>query len=176
MIIYEIEKISYCSVPIMMPLGMLLFGIYLSFMTLMFHRGGIKVWNFVPVPIMIVFISSILLLNSFLMIRYNNNFENNYKQNKCKIYTVEGITKNFKPYHKNPKSEKIKNDYPFNFFESFTISNIYFEYNTSFNHLGYREVYLEGGKLKPNTYYKITYYPNEENDKIVNSIIKIEVK
>ncbi len=80
---------------------------------------------------------------------------------KGKFKIVEGKPEN---YHPMPKEGHDQ--------ESFDIGGVHFEYSDFILKFGYSNAASLGGVIRPDNYYRITYYEEPYN----NAIIKIEIK
>ena len=86
--------------------------------------------------------------------------------NEGKYLIVEGEPANYHPMPPEGHDE-----------ESFDIQGIHFHYSDYSGDFGYHNAASKGGVIKPNNYYRITYYPDQDSLEAAGpSILKIEIR
>jgi hypothetical protein len=86
--------------------------------------------------------------------------------NERKYMVVEGKPENYHPMPSEGHDE-----------ESFDMQGVHFHYSDYTSGFGYHNAASKGGVIKPNNYYRITYYPDQDSLEAAGpSILKIELR
>ena len=104
---------------------------------------------------------SLMFVLFFLGSQFSGTFKARHIIRKGTYTIVEGKPQNYHPMPKEGHDE-----------ESFDIAGVHFEYGDFHLKFGYSNAASLGGVIRPENYYKITYFEEPYN----NAIIKIEIK